>query len=125
MARPDKIQLKDKYGRVLVETETPESIIATSVTVGLTRAVFIKHEAKQYTGYVQKSVLDELNVSTVQIPANFAGLEAIDTPTRLEDQLFEIYDVDEQDEYVEISARHIFYRNQIRLHPLVGSKEVE
>ena len=111
MPRPDSIQLKDKHGRVLVEMETPDSIVATSVTAGLVRAVFIKHEAKQYTGYVQKSVLDELNVSTVQIPANFAGLEAIDVPTRLMDQLFEIYNVDEQNEYVEISARHIFYRN--------------
>lgn len=112
MPAPGKIQLKDKYGRVLVETETPESIIALAPTIGLLKVpVLLKLQEKQYTGYVQKSVLDEMNVRTVQVPANFAGLEAVDVPTRLMDQLFEIYDVDEQDEYVEISARHIFYRN--------------
>lgn len=112
MPTPGKIQLKDKHGRVLVETETPESIIALAPTIGLLNApVLLKTPKKQYTGYVQKSVLDEMNVRTVQVPANFAGLEAVDVPTRLMDQLFEIYDVDEQDEYVEISARHIFYRN--------------
>lgn len=112
MPAPGKIQLKDKYGRVLVETETPESIIALAPTVGLLKVpVLMMTHKKQYTGYVQKSVLDEMNVRTVQVPANFAGLEAVDVPTRLEDQLFDIYDVDEQDEYVEISARHIFYRN--------------
>lgn len=112
MPAPGKIQLKDKYGRVLVETETPESIIALAPTIGLLNVpVLLKTPKKQYTGYVPKSVLDEMNVRTVQVPANFAGLEAVDVPTRLMDQLFEIYDVDEQDEYVEISARHIFYRN--------------
>lgn len=112
MPAPGKIQLKDKHGRVLVETETPESIIALAPTIGLLNVpVLLKTPKKQYTGYVQKSVLDEMNVRTVQVPANFAGLEAVDVPTRLMGQLFEIYDVDEQDEYVEISARHIFYRN--------------
>ena len=112
MPAPGKIQLKDKFGRVLVETETPESLIALAPTIGLLNVpVLLKTLKKQYTGYVQKSVLDEMNVRTVQVPATFAGLEAVDVPTRLMDQLFEIYDVDEQDEYVEISARHIFYRN--------------
>lgn len=112
MPRPDKVQLQDKYGRTIAEVATPESIIATAPTVGLlTVPVLLKKQNKQYTGYVPKTVLDEFNVSTVQIPANFAGLEAVEVPTRLMDQLFEIYDVDEQDEYVEISARHIFYRN--------------
>ena len=117
----DNIQLKDKYGRVIAEVQTPESIIAFAPTIGLTRAVLIKSQ-KQYTGYVEQSVLDELNVSTVQIPANFAGLEAIDVPTRLMDQYFEIYDVDEQDDYVEISARHIFYRN-LKNHTLWKATE--
>lgn len=63
------------------------------------------------TGYVQKTELDALNLSTVPIPANFAGLEAVMTPTRLQDQLFEIVDVDEEENEVTITARHIWYRN--------------
>ena len=113
MPAPGKIQLKDKHGCVLGVPEMPGKIIALAPTIGLLNVpVLLKTPKKQqYTGYVQKSVLDEMNVRTVQVPANFAGLEAVDVPTRLMDQLFEIYDVDEQDEYVEISARHIFYRN--------------
>ena len=63
------------------------------------------------TGYVKKSELDLLNLTTVSIPANFAGLEAVMTPTRLQDQLFEIVDVDEEENEVTITARHIWYRN--------------
>ena len=63
------------------------------------------------SGYVKKSDLDALNLSTVPIPANFAGLEAVMTPTRLQDQLFEIVDVDEEENEVTITARHIWYRN--------------
>ena len=105
------IELKDKWGRTIAVAQTEAQIIATGITAGAMACVLLKNKKKQYTGYVPKTVLDELNVSTVQIPANFAGMEAIDVPTKLEDQYFEIYDVDEQDEYVEISARHIFYRN--------------
>lgn len=63
------------------------------------------------TGYVKKADYDALNVTTVPIPANFAGLEAVMVPTRLQDQLFEIVDVDEEDETVTITARHIWYTN--------------
>ena len=65
---------------------------------------------KQYTGYVKKAELDAMNVSTVNIPANFAGLEAAQVPTRLMDQYFDIYEVTENEDYVEVKARHIFYR---------------
>ena len=64
-----------------------------------------------YTGYVLKSKIDELNLTTVSIPANFAGLEAVDVPTRLREQLFEIVNVDEGDDEVTITARHIWYTN--------------
>lgn len=63
------------------------------------------------SGYVKKEDYDALNLSTVQIPANFAGLEAEAVPPRLVDQLFRIYEVEEDDDYVTIRARHVWYDN--------------
>lgn len=63
------------------------------------------------SGYAKKSDIDQLNLQTVPIPASFAGLEAVMTPTRVKDQLFEIVDVDEEEETVTITARHIWYTN--------------
>lgn len=105
------VYLTDRYGRKMAEVPTDASLIATGVTAGLLAGVVLKKKKKQYTGYVKKEELDAMNVRTVQIPANFAGLEAVDVPTRMREQYFEIYDVTEQDDYVEISARHIFYQN--------------
>ena len=69
-------------------------------------------KVKRQSGYMKKSDLDTaLNLSTVSIPENFSGLEAIDIPTRLADQYFEIVDVDEEEETVTITARHIWYTN--------------
>lgn len=64
------------------------------------------------TGFVADEELAEFQVTEVQIPANFAGLEAVMVPTRLMDQLFEITEVDEQDDYVEVVAVHIFYQQR-------------
>lgn len=63
------------------------------------------------SGYVKKADYDALNLSTVQIPANFAGLEAEAVPPRLVDQLFRIYEVEEDEDYVTIRARHVWYDN--------------
>lgn len=71
----------------------------------------IQGKMKSYTGYVRNSDIEEMTVQTLSIPANFAGLEAVDVPTRLMDQYFEIVDVDEQDNEVVITARHIWYEN--------------
>lgn len=62
-------------------------------------------------GYVRKSDFDALNVSTVTIPANFAGLEAEAVPPRLQRQLFRIVEVVENEDYVEVTARHVWYDN--------------
>ena len=103
--------LQDKQGRKLAEVKTEDEIIAASMAVGTIAAVVLKKPSgKQYSGYVKKADLDLMNVQTVQIPANFANMEAVDVPTRLREQYFDIYDIKEQDEYVEISARHSFYR---------------
>lgn len=70
-----------------------------------------KEERKPVTGYIKKSVFDALNVSTVPIPANFAGLEAEMMPPRLMYQLFRVVEVVENEDYVEVTARHVWYDN--------------
>lgn len=67
-------------------------------------------ETPAVTGYVPESQLNELNVRTVTIPQNFAGMEAIMVPTRLRPQLFDIVEVVENEDYVEVTALHMFYR---------------
>lgn len=64
---------------------------------------------KSATGNVAKSTLAQMTLQTVSIPQNFAGLESVSTPTRLRYQIFTIVSVDEQDDYVEVVANHIFY----------------
>ena len=64
-----------------------------------------------FSGYVKKDDADRITHRTVQIPANFAGLEAVDMPPRVADQYFEIIDVDEEQDTVTITARHIWYQN--------------
>ena len=63
------------------------------------------------SGYVPKTQLEQIPFQTVSIPQNFAGLEAVDIPTRLADQFFEIVYVDEEQDTVTITARHVWYQN--------------
>lgn len=69
-------------------------------------------DGRSATGYIEQSEAEQLNLQTKSIPANFAGLEAVMMPPRLEEQLFRVYDVDEQDDYVVIRARHVWYDNR-------------
>ena len=71
----------------------------------------IKVHTNAGSGYVDKNDLDNLNFTTQAIPQNFAGLEAEMVPTRLEWQLFRVYEVEEDDGYVTIRARHVWYDN--------------
>ena len=71
----------------------------------------LRGKKNTFSGYAKKSELDELEFEQDSIPANFAGLEAEMTPTRVRDQLFRITEVIEGDDYVEITARHIWYDN--------------
>lgn len=64
---------------------------------------------KSATGKIANSTLAQMTLQTVSIPQNFAGLESVSTPTRLRYQIFTITSVDEQDDYVEVVASHIFY----------------
>lgn len=94
----------------LGEAVTEAGCVAVTVGTKGVAGVIDVSKVKRQSGYMRKSDLDTaLNRSTVAIPANFAGLEAIDVPTRLEEQLFEIIDVDEEENEVTITAQHIWY----------------
>ena len=98
-----------------IEKTSLTSMAAVGIVAGtkaLVQATAEKNNRQQtYTGYVEEEVFDSLNVSTVPIPQNFAGLEAVDVPTRLQEQLFRIYEVEESEDYVTVHARHVWYDN--------------
>ena len=75
--------------------------------------VFVNNKKKKRAvfGYMPKDAFDALNISTVTIPQNFAGLEAEMVPTRLQEQLFRIVEVIEDEDCVTITARHVWYDN--------------
>lgn len=66
---------------------------------------------ESFDGYVEKAVFDAMNVSSVSIPQNFHALENVCIPTQLEYQLFRIVDIEESDNEVTITARHVWYDN--------------
>lgn len=74
--------------------------------------VFYRAMHKNGTGYVQTEALSQMDLQTVPIPANFAGLEAEMMPPRLQNQLFRIYELEENEDYVTIRARHVWYDNR-------------
>lgn len=117
------LTLKDGFGRALATIGDGSALIEgikksiNGVSHALVTAEIKKDEkgkpsGRVATGYVEESELEQLTQETVSIPANFAGLEAAMVPTRLRDQLFEITEVVESEEYVEVTALHIFYRQR-------------
>lgn len=62
-------------------------------------------------GYVYASDLEQYTPEVKVIPENFAGLEAVMVPTRLQEQLFRVVNVEEDDDCVTITARHVWYDN--------------
>ena len=120
------LTLKDSYGRTIAKTDDSGGkkvdIIGTKTKTQIggndyTRVVAkttdeTTGEEEVATGYVEDEELEQWYEETVSIPSNFAGLEAAMVPTRLRDQLFEITEVNEGDDYVEITALHIFYRQR-------------
>ena len=71
----------------------------------------VAKKGKAFQGYAKQSDLEQITTETVSIPANFAGLEAVMVPTRLEEQLFRVVEVHEGKDYVTITARHVWYDN--------------
>lgn len=117
------LTLKDGFGRALATIGDGSALIEgikksiNGVSHALVTAEIKKDEkgkpsGQVATGYVEENELEQLTQETVSIPANFAGLEAAMVPTRLRDQLFEITEVVESEEYVEVTALHIFYRQR-------------
>ena len=92
-------------GVCIVKTADPVTIGGQSMTPVVAKKRYI------YQGYAKQSDLDNLTMTTQTIPANFVGLEAEMVPTRTQEQLFRVVDVDDSDEYVTITARHVWYDN--------------
>lgn len=134
------LTLKDGLGRELasIDTETPGvfSLFVQGIEKaidGVTHVLATVEKKKEgstqseevITGYVEEEELVQLTQETVDIPANFAGLEAVMVPTRLRDQLFEITEVVEGEEYVEVTAMHIFYRQRANSTTWTPSKTTQ
>lgn len=99
----DEVARLDDEEYELVDADTPKDYIKLHSRK--------KDGSSSNVGYAPKSDYDNLNIDTVNIPASFAGLEAEMVPTRLMDQLFRIVEVVENDDYVEVTARHVWYDN--------------
>lgn len=73
--------------------------------------VYDFYRKQNHRGYIRKADVQDLTPQVVEIPQNFAGLEAVMVPTRLQEQLFRIVDVVENEGFVTITARHVWYDN--------------
>lgn len=93
------------------EVGTQDVVAMLHAALDHNKIFFKKANGKSGSGYITQEDYNSLNLSTVSIPANFAGLEAEMVPTRLQEQLFRIYEVEEETDYVTIRARHVWYDN--------------
>ena len=93
------------------EVGTQDTLAMLQTALEHNKVFFKKKNGKSGSGYITQEDYNSLNLSTVSIPANFAGLEAEMVPTRLQEQLFRIYEVEEDKDYVTIRARHVWYDN--------------
>ena len=93
------------------EVGTQDVVAMLQAALDHNKIFFKKKNGKSGSGYITQEDYNSLNLSTVSIPANFAGLEAEMVPTRLQEQLFRIYEVEEDKDYVTIRARHVWYDN--------------
>ena len=115
MPRPSKISLIGDSGEIYATIETGADTHGEMVATGAETTINNTHYTEVYepesgtTGYVETAVLSEFDVATVEIPQNYADLEAVSTPTRMRYQLFEVIEVTQYDDYVEVVALHIFY----------------
>lgn len=109
-----ELVFKSSYGKTLARINTKKALSNEQTKVideeDHTLVTAESDSGQVVTGYVADTALRELDITTVQIPANFHGLEDKVVPTRLKEQLFEIVSVSEQDDFVEVTALHIFYR---------------
>lgn len=90
-----------------LDNQKEQYIAAVLETVETVAKVLWKSRRRSGVGYTPDTLVTE----TKTIPENFAGLEAEMVPTRLMDQLFRIYEVVEDENYVTVRARHVWYDN--------------
>lgn len=113
MAGTIPIYIKEENRLVLTDEMKSTDVAAILGTQsGDLAKIFYKLKKKSGSGYISTDDLAQLDLQTVDIPANFAGLEAEMIPPRLQDQLFRIYEVEETEDYVTIRARHVWYDNR-------------
>lgn len=119
------ITLVDGLGKTLAKVGEDEALVDNQhdKTINNKPHKLVTSVKKAETGYVATEEIAQRDVTSVQIPASFAGLESVCIPVRMKNQLFEIEEVNEQDDYVEITAKHIFYqqrRNYTLWSPVLG-----
>lgn len=119
------IKLVDGLGKTLAKVGEDEALVDNQhdKTINNKPHKLVTSVKKAETGYVATEEIAQRDVTSVQIPATFAGLESVCIPVRMKNQLFEIEEVNEQDDYVEITAKHIFYqqrRNYTLWNPVLG-----
>ena len=92
----------------VVKTDSNSVFINVKNTVTeVVKVLLADKKGNTRSGYMPKSQFDQLDQSVVDVPANFAGLEAVAVPTRLEDQLFRIVSVVEGVDGVEVGIAAI------------------
>ena len=87
------LTLKGRNGDTLAKTQFASiySTLATAAISGVDHTLVAMNavnddgEERMLTGYVENSVLAQLDVTNVQLPSNFAGLEGQVIPTRLKE----------------------------------------
>ena len=119
------IKLVDGLGKTLAKVGEDEALVDNQhdKTINNKPHKLVTSAKKAETGYVATEEIAQRDVTSVQIPASFAGLESVCIPVRMKNQLFEIEEVNEQDDYVEITAKHIFYqqrKNYTLWNPVLG-----
>ena len=100
------IGLQTKATDLNSNQEQYAAAVIGAVTGSVAKIFWSKRKKSGY-GYTP----DPITTQTKTIPENFAGLEAEMVPTRLMDQLFRIYEVVEDENYVTVRARHVWYDN--------------
>lgn len=99
-----------------IDTNNPDSAQINVIGETADQASFVAevidfYRKQNYRGYIKKTDLQNLTPEPKVIPENFAGLEAVMVPTRLQNQLFRIVSVEEEDGFVTVTARHVWYDN--------------
>lgn len=109
------VQLTAKNGTVLYEAKTGERVarFGKKAASSISKRTVVTEKKTSGGGTIQAvGEIPAANlqyVETVPIPSAFYGMEVAATPTRLEYQLFVITDVEENEDYITVTAEHVWY----------------